>query len=114
MKLSKKNAARQWAIQKTIASGKTLGGLLVGLAAATVAGGCTDASPSHIIGFDSEPSYQANATNEDMGKVALQGFRFVPERIPAQEQKLSKTNDVKEQKHENVVRGMPLPPGDDQ
>ena len=35
MKLSKKNAARQRAIQKTIASGKALGGLLVGLTAAT-------------------------------------------------------------------------------
>ena len=40
MKLTKKNARRQKAIQKALASGKGLGGLLVGLAAATVAAGC--------------------------------------------------------------------------
>ena len=42
MKLSKKNAARQRILQKAIASGKTLGGLLVGLTAATVVGGCKE------------------------------------------------------------------------
>jgi LysM repeat protein len=40
MKLTKKNARRLKAIQKALASGKGLGGLLVGLAAATVAAGC--------------------------------------------------------------------------
>ena len=41
MKLSKKNAARQSAISKALASGKGLGGLLVGLATAVV-GGCSE------------------------------------------------------------------------
>ena len=40
MNLTKKNARRLKAIQKALASGKGLGGLLVGLAAATVATGC--------------------------------------------------------------------------
>ena len=40
MKLTKKNARRLKAIQKALASGKGLGGLLVGLAAATVVSGC--------------------------------------------------------------------------
>ena len=44
MKLTKKNARRLKAIQKALASGKGLGGLLVGLAAATVVSGC-DRSP---------------------------------------------------------------------
>ena len=45
MKLTKKNAKRQKAIQKALASGKGLGGLLVGLAAATVAAGCNGRIP---------------------------------------------------------------------
>ena len=45
MKLTKKNARRQKAIQKALASGKGLGGLLVGLAAATVAAGCNGRIP---------------------------------------------------------------------
>ena len=46
MKLSKKNAALQRAMQKAIASGKALGGLLVGITAATVVGGCKEPSPA--------------------------------------------------------------------
>ena len=49
MKLSKKNAARQSAISKALASGKGLGGLLVGLATAVV-GGCSERSPSNVMG----------------------------------------------------------------
>ena len=49
MKLSKKNAARQSAISKALASGKGLGGLLVGLATAVV-GGCSERSPSNVRG----------------------------------------------------------------
>ncbi len=45
MKLTKKNARRLRAIQKALASGGGLGGLLVGLAAATVAAGCNGRIP---------------------------------------------------------------------
>ena len=45
MKLTKKNARRLKAIQNALASGKGLGGLLVGLAAATVATGCNVRMP---------------------------------------------------------------------
>ena len=49
MKLSKKRAALQGAIHKALASGKTLGGLLVGLAA-TVAGCREHHSPANTMG----------------------------------------------------------------
>ena len=59
MKLTKKNARRQKAIQKALASGKGLGGLLVGLAAATVAAGCNGRIP-----FFSTAGKPANFHNE--------------------------------------------------
>ena len=64
MKLSKKNAARQSAIQKAIASGKALGGLLVGFAAASISGGCSERSPSSIMGCY-PMQQQVNTTNEN-------------------------------------------------
>ena len=62
MKLSKKNAARQSAISKALASGKGLGGLLVGLAAAVV-GGCSERSPSTVMGDYPAPQ-QLNTERE--------------------------------------------------
>ena len=78
MKLSKKNAAQQLAIQKTIASGKALGGLLVGLTAATVVGGCKGPSPAHTMGIPPMPQQQANATNENTEVFVTQGAIAVP------------------------------------
>ena len=78
MKLSKKNRARQRAIQKTIASGKALGGLLVGLTAATVVGGCKESSPSRTMGSYPRPQQQANATNENTGVFVTEGAIAVP------------------------------------
>ena len=74
MKLSKKNAARQSAIRKALASGKGLGGLLVGLAAAVV-GGCSERSPSTVMGDYPAPQ-QPNGARETrdasvMGKMIL-------------------------------------------
>jgi len=63
MKLSKKNAARQRVLQKAIASGKTLGGLLVSLAATVT--GCGRHSPASTMGRFPDPNYQENATNEN-------------------------------------------------
>ena len=68
MKLSKKNAARQSAIQKAIASGKALGGLLVGFAAASISGGCSERSPSSIMGCY-PMQQQVNAANENVSAV---------------------------------------------
>ena len=59
MKLTKKNARRLKAVQKALASGKGLGGLLVGLAAATVAAGCNGRIP-----FFSTAGKPANFHNE--------------------------------------------------
>ena len=73
MKLSKKNAARQRVLQKAIASGKTLGGLLVGLTAATVVGGCKDTSPASTMGSYPRPQQQANATSENVGEFTTAG-----------------------------------------
>ena len=75
MKLSKKNAARQSAISRALASGKGLGGLLVGLATAVV-GGCSERSPSNVTGdypAQQQPKNTASETRDAsvMGKMIL-------------------------------------------
>ena len=114
MKLSKKNAARQRVLQKAIASGKTLGGLLVGLAA-TVTGCCGRHSPASTMGRFPDPRYQENAKNENTEVFVTEGFVTegeIPEpgEVPAQEQEPSKTNAVQEQQCEKVIRGRIVPP----
>ena len=74
MKLSKKNAARQSAISRALASGKGLGVLLVGIATAVV-GGCSERSPSAVMGDYPAPQ-QLNTERETrdasvMGKMIL-------------------------------------------
>ena len=60
MKLSKKNQARQRAIRKAIASGKSVGGLLAGaLALATT--GCSPRPSPGPIGRFPDPSYEEQA-----------------------------------------------------
>jgi len=71
MKLSRKNAALQRAIQRSLASGKALGGLLVGLIA-TVAG-CRDNSPAHTMGRYPDPRYQGNGANENRNRRVVPG-----------------------------------------
>jgi hypothetical protein len=100
MRLSKKNAARQRVLQKAIASGKTLGGLLVGLAATTVTG-CGRHSPASTMGRCPDPHYQENATNENAEVLVTEG------EIP--EQKSPTPNAVQEQQREGVVRGLITP-----
>ena len=105
MKLSKKNAARQRVLQKAIASGKTLGGLLVGLAATTVTG-CGRHSPASTMGRFPDPRYQENAKNENTEVFVTEGEIPEPGEVPAQEQEPSKTNAVQEQQCEKVIRGV--------
>jgi hypothetical protein len=62
MKLSKKNAARQSAISRALASGKGLGGLLVGIATAVV-GGCSERSPSTVMGDYPAPQQPKNTAS---------------------------------------------------
>ena len=109
MKLSKKNAARQRALQKAIASGKTLGGLLVGLAA-TVTGCGGRHTPAHTMGRFPDPRYQENAKNENTEVFVTEGEIPEPGEVPAQEQEPSKTNAVQEQQCEKVIRGRIVPP----
>ena len=121
MKLSKKNAARQRAIQKTIASGKALGGLLVGLTAATVVGGCKDPSPASTMGSYPRPQQQANATSENAGEFVTQGAIAVPGKIAVPKPKTPQPtpNAVRERRGKEIVLGgkpltpppPPLPPG---
>ena len=121
MKLSKKNAARQRDIQKTIASGKALGGLLVGLTAATVVGGCKDPSPARTMGSYPKPQQQANATSENVGEFATGGVIAVPGNIaePEPQPPQPKPNAVRERRGKEIVLGgkpstsppPPLPPG---
>ena len=121
MKLSKKNAARQRVLQKAIASGKTLGGLLVGLTAATVVGGCKDPSPASTMGSYPRPQQQANATSENAGEFATGGVIAVPGNIAVPKPKTPqpKPNAVRERRGKEIVLGgkplspppPPLPPG---
>jgi hypothetical protein len=111
MKLSKKNAALQRAMQKAIASGKALGGLLVGITAATVAGGCREHSPASTMGSYPRPQQQANATNENIDEFFTEGDIVWPEDIVVPEAKpaQSKPNAVQEQQCEGVIRGRITP-----
>ena len=121
MKLSKKNAARQRVLQKAIASGKTLGGLLVGLTAATVVGGCKEPSPARTMGSYPRPQQQANATSENVGEFATGGVIAVPGNIAVPKPKTPqpKPNAVRERRGKEIVLGgkpstsppPPLPPG---
>jgi LysM repeat protein len=109
MKLSKKNAARQRVLQKAIASGKTLGGLLVGLTAATVVGGCKDPSPASTMGSYPRPQQQANATSENVGEFATGGVIVEPKPKTPQ----PKPNAVRERRGKEIVLGgkpLSLPP----
>ena len=108
MKLSKKGAAIQRAIRETLASGKTLGGLLVGFAATVV--GCGERhSPAHTMGRFPDPRYQENSTNENKEVFVTEGEIPEPEDIPEQKQEHSKTNAVQEQQREGVIRGRITP-----
>ena len=105
MKLSKKNAARQRVLQKAIASGKTLGGLLVGLTAATVVGGCKDPSPASTMGSYPRPQQQANATSENVGEFVTRGL--FTESKPKTPQ--PKPNAVRERRDNEIVLSGDVP-----
>jgi len=78
LKLSKESSAIQRSIQKAVASGKALGGLLVGLAA--VVAGCREHhSPASTMGRFPDPRYQENATNETRDLRAVPGEPPVPQ-----------------------------------
>ena len=104
MKLSKKSTALQRAIQRTLASGKALGGLLVGLVA-TVAG-CRENSPAHTMGRYPDPRYQGNGANENRNRRAIPGEPPVPQPV--------ETNDTNECTDDTEFRtlGIPKPPKD--
>ena len=95
LKLSKKNSAVQRSIQKAIASGKALGGLIVGLAAA-VAGCREHHSPASTMGRFPDPRYQENGMNETRSRRAIPGEPPVPQP--------DETNAVNECKKGDIVR----------
>ena len=88
MKLSEKSAVIQRAIHNAIASGKALGGLLVGLAA-TVAGCRDHHSPASTMGRFPDPRYQKNATNENAEAPVSDGETAAPEPCPTPKRKVS-------------------------
>ncbi len=102
MKLSKKNAALLRTIHDALASGKALGGLLVGFVA-TVAGCRESPAPAHTMGTFPDPRYQENATNENTKVFVTEG------EIPKPKQESSKTNAVHELQREGVIRGRITP-----
>ena len=91
MKLSRKNASLQRAIHRTLASGKALGGLLVGLVA-TVAG-CRENAPTQPMGRFPDPRYQGNDTNENRNSRAIPDEP--PEPQPAETNAVTKGKDEK-------------------
>jgi len=95
MKLSKKGAAVQRTIHDALASGKALGGLLVGFAA-TVAGCGERHSPAHTMGRFPDSRYQENAKNENTEEFVTEGGIKEP---PVT------TNAVNEAEDEPVVMG---------
>ena len=114
MKLSKKGAAVQQAIHDALASGKALGGLLVGFAA-TVAGCREGYTPAHTMGRFPDSRYQENTKNENTEEFVTEGEIAVPEPTPPQ----PKPNVVRERLDKEIVLGgkplsppaPPLPPG---
>ena len=99
MKLTKKNARRLKAIQKALASGKGLSGLLVGLAAATVAAGCNGRIP-----FFRTPGKPANFKNEVPDVFVTDGE--VPE--PPEPVATNAVNEAEDT--DPVLAGIPPPP----
>ena len=102
MKLSKKSAAIQRAIHDALASGKALGGLLVGF-------GGERHTPANTMGKYPSPYYQENATNENTEVFATDGepLSLPPEQeAPPIKQDPPKTNAACERLSERVVRGM--------
>ena len=96
MKLSKKSAVLQRAIHKAVASGKALGGLVVGFAA-TVAG-CRDHSPANTMGdYPASPPLQEENAMKSRCRVTP-GLPAVPR--PAE------TNAVNEHKRRKANRIM--------
>ena len=111
MKLSKKSAAIQRAIHDALASGKALGGLLVGFAA-TVAGCGERHTPANTMGKYPSPYYQENATNENTEVFVTDGepLSLPPEpEAPPIKQEPSETNAVQEQQCEWAIRGEVAP-----
>ena len=108
MKLSKKNAARQRVLQKAIASGKKLGGLLVGFVSTVV--GCGERhSHAHTMGRFPDASYrQEKSANENTDGFVTPGD--IAEPSPRKTQ--TKPNTVNEVKCERrpPLPGEPLPP----
>lgn len=78
MKLSKKNRTCLQSIHKMLASGKTLGGLLVSLAATTIGCGChRDRGPHNVMGSYPNQTSCTNVENEKksgriMGKYLIE------------------------------------------
>ena len=106
MKLSKKSAAVQRAIHKALASGKALGGLIVGLAA-TVAGCRDHHSPANTMGDypASSPLQQEDATRN---RRAIPGEP--PEPPSAQ---TNVVNESKKRKANRIMGKTPAAPDDD-
>ena len=104
MKLSKKGAAIQRSIHDALASGKALGGLLVGFAA-TVAGCGERHTPANTMGdYPASPPLQQENTQRDCR--AIPGEPPVPQ--PA---KTNVVNESKKRKANRFMGKVPASPG---
>lgn len=102
MKLTSKNAKRLKAIKKTLASGKRLEGLIVGLAAAMATAGCNGRTP-----ISNTADRPGNFQNEGGGVFALDGDMLSPKEIvrPMAPNALNETKG-----RFSATAGAPLPP----
>ncbi|MBP5544366.1 MAG: hypothetical protein ILM98_09835 [Kiritimatiellae bacterium] len=102
MKLTSKNAKRLKAIKKTLASGKRLEGLIVGLAAAMATAGCNGRTTT-----SNTADRPGNFQNEGGGVFALDGDMLSPKEIvrPMAPNALNETKG-----RFSATPGAPLPP----
>ena len=94
MKLSKRSEALQRAIHKAVASGKALGGLLIGIAATVT--GCRERTPANTMG-----SYPAPRQQQEN---AMRNRRVIPGEPPVPQP--AETNVVNEGKNRKANRIM--------
>ncbi|MBQ7188504.1 MAG: hypothetical protein IJR99_03720 [Kiritimatiellae bacterium] len=94
MKLNKENSAIQRAIRKALESGKSLGGLLLGIAATAITG-CRERTPANTMGrYPSRPEQQ-NACQEVEDPAAVRG-KMILSPQKAEKEEDSKTKEESE------------------
>jgi len=94
MKLTKENSAIQRAIRRVLASGKSLGGLLIGLATTTITG-CRERTPANTMGRYPSRETQQNACQEMEDPAAVRGTMILSPQTAKQIEKTTEEGNKK-------------------